>query len=230
MIAKQKQMLETFVRVRAFVAAHPVAGPLSYGSAPETLDEVVPRVREHAGVQITGRALSSAELRVQAKLVKQLLVRHMRPIAAIARAQIEPEQNERMPAAIKMPRAGIGVTKILQACDGMIAAARPFEAVFIANGLPADFLARFTAVRDELEGMLGDRAALVGTHVGARAGLQLQIRRGRSAIDRLDAVVRAAFDGDVETLAKWRAAKRVHQLSGPSASRGTDADEVPQAA
>lgn len=230
MIAKQKQMLETFVRVRAFVAAHPVTGPLSYGSAPETLDEVVPRVREHAGVQITGRALSSAELRVQAKLVKQLIVRHMRPIAAIARAQIEPEQNERMPAAIKMPRAGIGVTKILQASDGMIAAARPFEAVFIANGLPADFLARFTAVRDELEGMLGNRAALVGTHVGARAGLQLQIRRGRSAIDRLDAVVRAAFDGDVETLAKWRAAKRVHQLSGPSAARGTETDEVQQAA
>ena len=89
MIAKQKQMVETFVRVRAFVAAHPVTGPLSYGSAPETLDDVVPRVREHAGVQITGRALSSAELRVQAKLVKLLMVRHMRPIAAIARAQID---------------------------------------------------------------------------------------------------------------------------------------------
>ena len=103
MFARQKQLLETFVRVRAFVAAHPVTGPLSYGSAPETLDDVVPRVREHAGVQITGRALSSAELRVQAKLVKLLMVRHMRPIAAIARAQIEPEQNERMPAAIKMP-------------------------------------------------------------------------------------------------------------------------------
>ena len=230
MFARQKQLLETFVRVRAFVAAHPVTGPLSYGSAPETLDDVVPRVREHAGVQITGRALSSAELRVQAKLVKLLLVRHMRPIAAIARAQIEPEQNERMPAAIKMPPAGVGVTKILQACDGMIAAARPFEAEFIANGLPADFLAQFTEVRNELESMLGNRAALIGTHVGARAGLQLQIRRGRSAIDRLDAVVKAAFDGDVETLAKWRAAKRVHQLAGPSASRGTDAEEVPQAA
>jgi len=230
MIAQQKQMLETLVRVRAFVAAHPVTGPLSYGSAPGTLDEVVPRVREYAGVQVTARALSSAELRAQAKLVQQLRDRHMRPIAAIARAQIEPESDVRLPAAIKMPRAGIGVTKILQACDGMIEAARPFEAVFIASGLPADFLARFTAMRDELEGMLGNRAALVGTHVGARAGLKVQIRRGRSAIDRIDAVVRATFDGDVETLAKWRAAKRVHQLTGPSASRGTDADELQQAA
>ena len=32
MIAKQKQLLETFVRVQAFTVAHPVTGPLSYGT------------------------------------------------------------------------------------------------------------------------------------------------------------------------------------------------------
>ena len=228
MIARQKQMLETFVRVRAFLEAHPVAGPLSYGGAPETLDEVVPRLREYAGAQITGQALSSAELRLQAKLVQQLRDQHMRPIAAIARAQIEPESDVRLPAAIRMPQTGLSVTMILQACDGMIAAARPFEAAFVANGLPADFLARFTSARNALEGMLGGRATLIGTHVGARVGLQVQIRRGRSAIDRLDAVVRASFDGDEVTLARWRAAKRVHQRAGGAAVRGTD--EVPQAA
>ena len=228
MIAKQKQMLESFVRVRAFVEAHPVAGPLSYGGAPETLDEVVPRLREYAGAQITGQALSRAEIRLQAKLVQQLVDRHMRPIAAIARAQIEPESDVRMPAAIRMPRTGVGVTKMLQACDGMIAAARPFEAAFVANGLPADFLARFSSARNALESMLGGRATLIGTHVGARTGLEVQIRRGRSAVDRLDAVVRASFDGDEVTLAKWRVAKRVHQLSGGASARGTD--EVPKAA
>ena len=230
MIARQKQMVEAFVRVQAFVQEHPVTGPLSYGSAPKTLEEVVPRLREYAGAQITGRALSGGELRMQEKLVKKLRSQHMRPISAIARAQIEPESDVRMPAAIRMPQASLGVTKILQACDGMIAAARPFEAAFIANGLPVDFLARFTTARNELEGMLGGRATLIGTHVGARTGLEVQVRRGRSAIDRLDAVVRAAFDGDEVTLAKWRAAKRVHQLSGGAAARGTDSDEEQQAA
>ena len=100
----------------------------------------------------------------------------------------------------------------------------------IANGLPADFLARFTSARNELEATQSGRATLVGTHVGARAGMQVQIRRGRGALDRLDAVVRAAFDGDEETLAKWRNAKRVHQLTTASASRGTDAPDVQQAA
>ena len=226
MIAMQKQLLETFVRVQAFTVAHPVTGPLSYGTAPETLNEVVPRIREHASMQLTGRARSRAERHVMARLVRQLRVRHMRPIAAIARAQFGSDSNERMPVAIKMPPAGLGVTRVLQACGSMITAARPFEAVFIANGLPADFLARCTAVRDELEAMLSERAAMVGAHVGARAGLAVEIRRGRNAVDRLDAVVKAAFDGDEETLAKWRAAKRVHQVGGAVAVR--DAEGVPQ--
>ena len=230
MIAKQKQQLEAFVRSQAFVAAHPIVGVLGYGSAIRTLEEVVPRLRGLAGAQITGRALSSAERRRQAQLVRQLRDRHMRPIAAIARAQFEPESDVRLPAAIRMPRGRLGVTKILQASDGMIEAARPFEAVFIANGLPADFLARFTSARNALEATQSGRATLVGTHVGARAGMQVQIRRGRGAIDRLDAVVRAAFDDDEETLAKWRNAKRIHQLTNPSASRGPDAPDVQQAA
>ena len=218
MIVKQKQTLEAFVRVRAFLEAHPITGPLSYTGARETLEEVVKRLREYAGTQITGRELSRAELRKQEQLIQQLRDRHMRPIVTIARAQIEPESDVRMPAALRMPRGKIGVTKILQSCDGMIEAARAFEAAFVANGLPADFLARFTAARNELEGTLGGRATLVGAHIGARTGLAVQMRRGRRAVDRIDAVVRASFDGDEVTLARWQSAKRVQlQPGGPGA-------------
>ena len=223
MIAQQKQMLETFVRVRAFVAAHPVAGPLSYTGGRETLDEAVLRLREYAGAQITGRELGRAELRRQAQLIKQLFDRHMRPIVAIARAQIEPDSDVRMPAAIRMPKVGARATRILQACDGMIEAARAFEAAFVANGLPADFIARFTNARNELEGVLGGRAAHIGTHVAARTGLAVQMRRGRRAVERLDAVVRASFDDDEVTLAAWRAAKRVQKVPGGAAARVSDA-------
>lgn len=227
MIAQQKQRLEAFVRVQAFLGRHPVSGPLGYTGARETLDDVVRRLNEYAAAQITGRALSRGELRRQKQLIKQLIDRHMRPIVTVARAQIEPESDVRMPA-MRMPRSGVGVTKLLHACDGMIEAARRFEATFVANGLPADFLTRITAARNELENGLGDRATLVGTHVGARTGLEVQMRRGRRALDRLDAVVRAEFDGDQVTLARWRVAKRVHLL--PTASTAVESAEVPQAA
>lgn len=227
MYAQQKQNLESFVRVRAFTDAHPVTGPLSYTGPRETLDEVVRRLRDYAGAQLTGTGLSRGESRRQQQLVRQLIDRHMRPIMAIARAQIEPESDVRMPRIIRMPRPGVGVTKILQAADGMIEAARTFEATFVANGLPGDFLARFTTARNALESVLGDRAVHVGKHVAARKGLQVEMRRGRGAVGRIDAVVRASFDGDEVTLAAWRVAKRVHLPSGGSVGRVAD-EELPQ--
>lgn len=230
MIVKQKQNLESFVRVLAFLDEHPVDGPLGYTGPRATLDEAVRRLREHAGEQVTGRQLSRGELRRQKQLIKQLFDRHIRPIVTVARAQIEPDSDVRMPAAIRMPRANLGATKFLQQCDGIIEAARPFEAVFVANGLPADFLAQFTSVRDELERGLSGRATLIGRHIGARTGLQVQMRRARRAVDRLDAVVRASFDGDEAALATWRSAKRAHQFPGGLPARSTASVEVPLAA
>jgi hypothetical protein len=227
MIVQQKQNLEAFVRVLAFLEEHPVEGPLTYTGPRETLDDVVRRLREYAGAQVTGRQLSSGELRWQKRMVRQLRDRHIRPMVAIARAQVEPDADVRIPS-IRMPKSNLGVTKFLQACDGMIEAARPFEAAFVANGLPADFLARFTAARNELERGLGVRAAHIGMHIGARAGLRVQMQRGRRALDRIDAVVRASFDGDEVTLATWRFAKRAHQLPGGPTARSTDTAEVQQ--
>jgi len=228
MHARQQQVVESFIRVRAFLEAHPATGELTYRGARETLDEVVDRFWVHAGSQISGRALDRGEVRAQAKLMTRLRDRHMRPIVTIARAQIEPHSDVRLPVAVRMPRGRPGVTKMLQACDGMIEAARVFEAALIEQGLPSDFLNRFRSERDELERTCARRATLTGSHVGARMGLQVQLRRGRLAVDRLDAVVRVTFEGDEGVLATWRAAKRVRQLPGGAGTQrpmGDDARE-----
>ena len=227
---QQKQVMDSLVRVRSFLDAHPTTGTLSYASAREMLEDVVQRTREYAGAQLSGRELSRAEVRRQADQISLILDRHMRPIVTIARSQIAPEADVGLPAALRMPRMPIGPTKALAACDGMIEAARQFEAVFIANGLPTDFLAQFVSARDALERVMGERATQIGTHVTARAGLQVQLRRGRRAVDRLDAIVRASFRGDFTTLSAWRGAKRVHLVSGGAGSRATLVADVTEAA
>lgn len=228
MYATQKQVIESFVQVRAFLEVHPATGELTYRGARETIDEVLDRLWAHAGTQISGRALGRAELRRQEQLITRLRDRHMRPIVTIARAQIEPHSDVRLPAALRMPKVRIGVTKVLQACDGMMEVARTFEAVLIENGLPSDFLTRFRSARDELERTFARRATMTGSHVGARKGLQVELRRGRLAVDRLDAVVRVAFEGDEVVLTTWRATKRVCQRPGGSRTHapvGEDARE-----
>ena len=214
MYAKQKQVLESFVRVRTFLEDHPATGWLTYRGARETLDEVLERAFTHAGTQLSGPALHRGESRRQRQLMQRMRDRHMRPIVTIARAQIEPNADVGFPAAFRMPKVRLGVTMLLQACDGMMESAVPFEAALIEQGLPSDFLARFREAREELDRTQARRAELTSSHVGARVGLAVELRRGRLAVDRLDAVVRVAFDGDEAVLAAWRSAKRVRQLPG----------------
>ncbi len=219
MRSKQKQNLEAFVRVAAFMDANPLPGPLAYAGARDALLLAIRRLREHAATQLSGRDLARGEVRWQQQLVHRLIVRHLRPIVAMARAQVGPDAEVRLPATVRMPRAKIGITRLLQECDSIIEIARPFEAILVAEGLPADFLAQCTAARDALVRSLSDRAHLVMSHIGARAGLEVELRRARLAVMRIDALVRASFDADEAVLAAWRSAKRVHLLPGAADRR-----------
>jgi len=219
MFAKQKQVLDSFVRVREFVDAHPVVGGrLRADPAREMFDDALRRARAHAGTQEGAPGLGRAELLRQQWLVRCLKDDYMRPIVTIARAQIDPGSNVGLRAALRMPASRLSVQHMLQACDAMIETARPFEALLIAHGMPVDFLARFKSACDELAQGMGTRAGLTTAHVMARKGLQVELSRARLAVDRLDAVVRAAFRGEEALLKAWRAAKRVHRLTGGAAT------------
>lgn len=213
---KQKQTIEAFSRVRVFAEANPATGQPGFEPAKAALEEALSRLREFAGAELLGRDLSRAELRRRDQLVERLRSRHMRRIVAIAHAQIEPQSDVRLPAALRMPGSNVGVTKLLHASDTMIEAARKFESIFIANGLPEDFLARFQEARDALEQVVDERTQLVGSHIGARKGLQVQFRRARRAVERLDAAVQEAYEGNEPVLAAWRAAKRLQHRPGGS--------------
>jgi hypothetical protein len=221
MFSRQTQVQESLERVRALIEAYPATDQPGFETAKAALEEALTRLREYASVQISGRDLGRAELRRRDQLVTRLRDRHMRPIVTIARAQIEPTSDVRLPAALRMPHGNRSVTRVLHAADAMIEAARQFEPVFVANGLPGDFLARFQGARDALEEVVAARARLMGEYIGAGKGLQVQLRRGRRAVDRLDAVMRAAFEGEEAILTAWRNAKRVQKrpgVSGPALS------------
>ncbi len=222
MKADQKQNLESFVRVSAFVDANPVSGPLTYAGPREILQQVIQRLREHAGAQLAGRDLSRGEVRRQQQLVQRLIDRHVRPIVAIARGQFESDSDIRMAATIRMPRGKPGVTKVIQTCDGLFEAARPFAPTLIAHGLPADFLAQFTEARNALESSLGGRETLVNAHIAARAALAAELRRGRAAVRRIDSVVRASFGEEPVVMTAWRAASRVRLLPGGVGRNGRE--------
>lgn len=222
-----KQLMDTLVRVRSFTDANPVQGSPSFASARAMLDDVVQRLRDHAQAQVTGQELRRAEVKRQKEQMSVLIDHHIRPIVAIARSQIAPQSDVGLPTALRMPRLPLSPTKMLAACDGMVEAARAFEAVFVANGLAPDFLAQLTAARDTLERVMGGKATQVSAHMAASAGLEAEIIRGRRALERMDAVVRGAFRGDFGLLRAWRGAKRLQYKPGTSGPRAAASEVAP---
>lgn len=217
MNAQQQQVLLSFVRVRVFLDERPMSGSIDSRHARAMLDDAMRRVREHVTTQESARALGRAASRRQQELVRRIRDEHMRPMVTIARAQTEPGADVGLPVALRMPTGKLGLQEFVQWCDGMLELARPFEALFVSNGMPADFLVRFARARAELVESTAVRATLTTAHVSARRGLQVELRRARLAVDRLDAIVRANLCGDEAMLSVWRSTKRVHKLTGGAA-------------
>lgn len=212
MYASQKQVIDSLVRIRAFADAHPASGPLTYSRALGMLDDALEQCDRHAATQVAGPAFGRAARQRQVDLVGQLRDRHMRPIVAIARAQVQPGSDVGLAAGFRMPKASISITKMLASCDAMIEMAREHEALLVEKGLPPDFLYQFASTRDELAASRDRRAESRNSHIAARAGLRVELRRARLAVNQLDAVVRATFRGDDVVLTTWRTMKRVHLL------------------
>lgn len=63
MYAKQKQVIESFARVQAFLAANPAPPPATYVGPAEVLEESVRQLRSYAGDQVYRVQLSAAEVR-----------------------------------------------------------------------------------------------------------------------------------------------------------------------
>src|SRR5947207_15571367 len=91
----------------------------------------------------------------------------------------------------------------------MRAAATPYAPGFIEAGRPEDFLEQLDAAIEALRQSVLGKARTTGKHIGAKAGIGDEIKRGRQAVDNIDTVVKAAFRGKLDILAKWQAAKRL---------------------
>jgi hypothetical protein len=135
----------------------------------------------------------------------------MAPISRIARSDL-PQTPEIEP--LKMPRGRPTIEKLSAAAFGMAKAATPFASVFIAAGLPADFVARLDAAADALVVSLSDRAQSQGKRSGATKGLKSQLVSGRKIVHILDAFVKSALKDDPALLANWNAVKRVRKFTG----------------
>jgi hypothetical protein len=147
--------------------------------------------------------------------MRQALLRdHMAKIARIAAADL-PNVPELEP--LRMPRGKPTVEK-LAALAGMAKTAEPYADVFVAAGLPNDFIAQLTTATDAMTNAIGERTSSRGRRSGATVGLKQKLSAGRRIVHVLDAFVKSALKDDPALVRNWNLVKRVPRPTGRAAS------------
>lgn len=222
MLSQQKQSIEMLQRVQDFLRENPPPESAGYTVQKKTLDDIVARLADHSTDQVAGRRLSRAETQRQKGLRRKLREEHLSPIAQIARATLP--DVEGVANALRVPNENLSTLKYCAEAKGMRAAVTPYVAAFVEAGRPESFLEQLDAAIEEVRQSVLGKARTVGQHVGAKAGMRQEIKRGRQAVELIDTIVRAGFRGKPDILARWRSAKRLRLLSGAGAGAGTTAD------
>jgi len=225
MLARHKQLVESYQRVQDFLTANPPTNPApKYGEVRQELDDAIARLSSLLGDQSAGRRESLDDTRRQDILRRLLREKHLAPISRIAKAALGDDPVIRK--ALGMPNPKLPSMKLVTVAVGMRTSAAKYEPLFVESGRPANFLAQLDAAIETLRQSVLGRARSVGRHVGARAGLGQQLARARNVVRMLDAMVLDAFAGNAEVIARWNISKRVQDLPGAAVrATGGTADE-----
>jgi len=218
-------VLNTLQGVQRFMDTNVGAlGTLNTSGYRKILDEVVDTLGGHAVNQATSKRVGSGETARQRVLRNALKLNHMRPIAAVAAAQLKqvPEFT-----ALKMPPTNSTSRQLIAAAGAMGAAAANYSKTFVDAGLAPDFLAQLRAAAAALEASITNRGTTQTLQTSATAGLRAEAMRGRETVRVLDSLIEPKIAGDTVLLVQWKAARRFIGKAVPIASTSIDAAATP---
>ncbi|MBK9527397.1 MAG: hypothetical protein IPO41_03545 [Acidobacteria bacterium] len=101
--------------------------------------------------------------------------------------------------------------EMLAKARAFVTEATPYNADFIAYGMPTTFAADLTALADAFEASFATTASATAEHVAATAETASKIREGMIAVRTVDGIVQNKYANDPGKLAAWLSAKHVEK-------------------
>ena len=214
MQTRQGNMLQSLQTVQTFLEEHAdKLGSVVNTGAKKKLAEAIADLAAHAVEQSGSNLASQGATKKQLVLRHALLHDHMEPISRIAKADLplRPEIE-----SLRMPKGKPSAQRLAAAARGMAQTAEVHAGVFVAAGLPQDFIARLNAATDALLVSLDERLQSRGKRSGATRGLTARLTAGRKIVHVLDSFVTTALRDDPALLANWKVVKRVRRTTSRS--------------
>ena len=186
---------------------------MNESGARKNLDDLVLELSTQSVDQKAGRANGRGETARQAQLRDGLRLGQMKPIAEIAKAHLGdvPEMK-----ALALPPADTSSTRLIADAGAMAEAAQVHNAVLVAGGLPADFIAQLNTAAQTLMGSLSGRTQSLGRSTGATARLSQLEKQARRMLRILDALVLPKIRLNDGLVREWRTVKAIPKKRGPA--------------
>ena len=216
MQTKQGSMLQSLLNVEAFLEqnAAKLATVVNTG-ARHKLAEAIAELEAHATEQSGSATAARGATKLQRALRHALLRDHMASIASIARTELPQSPDI---ASLRLPKGKPTAQKLHADAYGMAQTAAKHAELFIAAGLPTEFVAQLTAAADAMIAAGADRSNSRGRRSGATKGLKSRLSAGRKIVHVLDTFVTRALNGNPALLANWNVVKRTRRTGTRSAS------------
>lgn len=223
----QRRTLRRFRRVQEFLTNNPVPGTAAQLDA---LSKVILQLPDTGAEQEFARRQTRGETARQRELRRALWLHHLRPIVRIASRTLGTPMSPELKATFTLPRQSTDNDALIQAASAMAKVAEINAAMFIRQGLPADFVPQLRRATAALSDALGARVETVRRRNVAAESVAELVKRGRASLEMLDAIVSSRLESRPELLAAWKTAKRLAEAGEPGTGPSTEAPAEVKAA
>jgi hypothetical protein len=215
MLSNESTVLTTLHRVQQFMTNHAgELGDLNTSRSRQALDDLEAQLSSFAASQTGARSVTRTAVARQKVLKNTLLVKHLRPISAIAEAQLDqaPDFTE-----LKLPRNIRTTPQLLAVAAAMAAAAVKYTHTFVEAGMSSTFVADLQAAADAVKNNVTSKGTARSSQIGATNGLKVATRQAHRIVKQIDALIEARLAGNTALLAQWKATKRFTGRAQPVA-------------
>ena len=200
---RQQQTLKVLAGIVHFFDRYAIeAGPAHASSSRLELDALVKSLTMHGRAQ----AAATGELRLctlrRRILLRELYTRHLRPIVAIARAELADA------SAFDFSSARFRGDVLRERAVAIAHAAAKHQCLFLRRGLAPGFVEQFRATIDAIDRLGEERWRCATRREASTAALALGFRRATRLISVLDALVHNRAGGCPAVLSAWAAVRR----------------------
>jgi hypothetical protein len=171
------------------------------------LDDLSSLVAEQAAAKSGARSATQHLHALRQHLVED----HLGKIVRIARAELAETEGL---VKFRLPRRNAPVELLVVAARGIAQAAEPHAEIFIAAGLPENFIDQLNEAADALSNTRTARTQIRAHLAGTTATIRKRLADGRRVTEVLDSFVRSATRDDDTLRVSWVAARTIEALPG----------------